>query len=468
MPLADIQTIVIVMLENRSFDHLMGYLSLADAGSVLPVEGLKDDPAWQAAQQNAAEGKTYGLRPLTSSVQTIADPPHDHASIGVQINTPAAGGMRGFVQSYVQFSSPQPPDPGLVMGYYDQSAVPIFDFFARNFTICDHWFAALPLGTQANRLMAMSGASSIVDNASTFLPEQDLVYDWLTTHNVDWCAYQSGDFFPFFSLMPKWLPEITTSLTGSALGIRGRFRRYSEFAGHWQDNASRLPRVIFIEPEYTDGPHADPNDDHPPTGQAKGQAFVADIYNTMISNPARWQNSMMIVTYDEHGGFFDHVPPLPIPATAGGVSFTTTGVRVPAFIVSPHVQPGVPFTGNLDHTSLLQLLADKFNAGQTYSAAVGARQPLLAKLSSVLAAAPAAAAAAPKIQTIPAAAVAAIKTASAKAPAPPAAPITTQSPPNAQALHNVAMKVAKDHPDLLTHDAWKSLRAYVNAKNQGR
>ena len=89
------------------------------------------------------------------------------------------------------------------MGYYDQAAVPIFDFFAHNFVICDHWFAALPTGTQANRLMAMSGESSLVDNARVLLPDQQLVYDWLDRHRVTWCAYQSGDFLPFFALMPR-------------------------------------------------------------------------------------------------------------------------------------------------------------------------------------------------------------------------------------------------------------------------
>jgi phospholipase C len=141
------------------------------------------------------------------------------------------------------------------MGYYDQAAVPIFDFFARNFAICDHWFAASPTGTQANRLIAMSGASSLVDNARVFLPDQQLVYDWLTQHGVAWCAYQSGDFLPFFSLMPRWLPEITTSLSLSAAGGRGRFRRYAQFRSHWTAGDA-MPAVIFIEPEFNDPPNA--------------------------------------------------------------------------------------------------------------------------------------------------------------------------------------------------------------------
>jgi phospholipase C len=302
----------------------------------------------------------------------------------------------------------------------------------------------------------MSGASSLVDNARVFLPDQQLVYDWLSQHGVAWCAYQSGDFLPFFSLMPRWLPEITTSLSLSAVGGRGRFRRYAQFRSHWTAGDA-MPAVIFIEPEYTDGPHVDPNDDHPTTGQAKGQAFLADIYNILVSNPARWQRSMLIVTYDEHGGFFDHVPPLPIPTNAGGFQFTTTGVRVPAFVVSPQVAPGSVFSGNLDHTSILQLLADRFNAGQAYSAAVGERQPSLARLSDIFpdTAPP------PRAPPLAAGVLSALHTAAANAPIPPSNGDGLSDPPNAQALHSVVMKVASDHPDLLAGPGWDKFTNYV-------
>src|SRR5215471_2325348 len=296
--LNDIDTIVIVIMENRSFDHVLGYLASASAAPSMPVEGVQDDPGWQSQWTNLYRGISYPLHPLAADVQTIDDPPHEEKTIDIQINTPTYPGsprrMGGFVDSYAMRKDP-PRDLSLVMGYYRKDAVPIFDFFARNFAVCDHWFAALPTGTQANRLMAMSGESAIVDNAPVFLSEQDLVYDWLSAHGVSWCAYQWGDFLPFFSLMPKWLPEITTSLTLSDLGGKGRFRRYSKFPEHWT-GGDAIPSVIFIEPEYTDGPHIDPNDDHPPTGVAKGQAFLTDIYNTLISNPDRWKTTMMIVT----------------------------------------------------------------------------------------------------------------------------------------------------------------------------
>jgi phospholipase C len=462
MALGDIDSFVIVILENRSFDHALGYLSTAAADPPMPdVEGLKDDPAWRGQWVNLYQGNPYPLLQLDAAAQTVDDPPHEQKTIAVQINTPPYPGspnlMGGFVDSYMM-RNPAPADRRLVMGCYGKDAVPVFDFFARNFVVCDHWFAALPTGTQANRLMAMGGASSIVDNAPVFLPEQDLVYDWLTAHRVSWSAYQWGDFLPFFTLMPKWLPEIATSLTLSAVGGRSRFNRYSRFRQHWTANEA-MPQVIFVEPEYTDGPHIDPNDDHPPTGIAKGQAFLADLYNVLVSNPDRWRKTMMIVTYDEHGGFFDHVPPLAIPTDVAGFPFKTTGVRVPGFIVSPQVPAGRVFKGNLDHTSILQLLADRFNPGGDYSAAVGARQPKLARLSETLLAQP------PAVVRTPAAPVpppAAPPPAAPAIGAPGAAPGAAA---NAQAFHNAAVKVAEEHPDLLRSAGWSALTQYIDSVN---
>ncbi len=456
MPLRDIETIVFVMLENRSFDHALGYLSTAAASPKLAVEGLRDDAAWLDAHANVFAGKRYPIHAYAPpGPRAMPDPPHDHAAIAIQLGTGAAP-MSGFVASYMT-RQPPPPDPSLVMGHQTAASVPMFDFFARNFAVCDHWFAALPTGTQPNRLMAMGGGSTILDNAAVFLPDQPLAYDWLTSHRIPWCAYQWGDFLPFFSLMPRWLPEITTSLTLSALGGRGRFRRYGRFREHWL-GADAMPAVIFIEPEYTDGPHAQPNDDHPPTGIAPGQAFLADIYATLVANPARWANTMLVVAYDEHGGFYDHVPPLPIPASVGGAAIATTGVRVPAFVVSPHVSPGVPFTDPLDHTSFLQLLADRFSPGQTYSAAVAARQQRLGRLATALTQKPSGPVAGP---TIPAATTAALQALNSAAPASSGTANSAAAARTTDAFHNVAMKLATDHPDLLAAPGWDKLAAYV-------
>jgi phospholipase C len=437
-----IDTIIILILENRSFDHVLGYLSRGGGG--LPVEGIRDDPAWLAQHANSWNGTAYPPHPI--SRMSFVDPPHGSRAIADQIGRVPAGAtppMDGFVKVYAN-GNPKPDDISLVMGYYTAAEVPMFDFLARNFSVCDHWFAALPGVTQPNKLTAMSGTTSVVDNAPSLLPNQPLVYDWLTNHGVPWCVYQSGDFFPFFTLMPKWIDAIANSLAAAdRLGASGRFRRLKYFAQDWKSGVT--PRVIFIEPEYSDGPQDSPNDDHPPTAIGRGQILVRDIYAALTANAARWQRTMMIITYDEHGGFYDHVPPLPIvtdvkTSTGFLVRLATSGVRVPALVLSPLVEPGSVHGRPLDHTSLLQLLADKFDAGRPYSDAVAKRQPFLSPLSAVLTRS------APRTDAPPAPALA----------PPPPAPIglAAKYPPargaadNAQAMHLAAAKMIADHPEL--------------------
>lgn len=452
MGLETIDTIIFVMMENRSFDHMLGYLSLAGPKR-LPVDGLQSSAEWRRDHANVHLNTAYPSKPLAPTVQAIDDPPHNWAAIKQQIETPTAGGfpMGGFVSAY---AAEAPAQLDTVMGYYTQDAVPTFDFFARNFVVCDHWFAALPAGTQPNRLMAMSGKSDIAENSHLFLPNQELVYDWLNRNRVSWCAYQWGGFFPFFALHKKWLPDIIHSLTFKPSS--GKFRRYSHFAETWA-SAKAMPRVIFIEPEYGDGPHSDPNDDHPPTGVAKGQAFLADVYATLISNPARWARTMMVVTYDEHGGFFDHVPPIEIHTTAGDHAFTTTGVRVPAFVISPQVGAGEVYRGLLDHTSFLQLLAEKFTPGHGYSIPVNDRQGRLHRLSDVLKPPEAQ----PRTPTMPHARRSGVRALAAAAPLAPPVGASPRDSANAQALHKVAETAVAEFPEVQTRPEWAAVRQYL-------
>lgn len=472
MSLQDIETFVIVILENRSFDHMVGYLSLANANPPMPVDGLRDDPVWQANYGNDFGGASYNIMQLDPG-HTVFDPPHTSTAISQQITTPphlaSLNKMGGFVASYAnptyyKAGDPQPPaaDLPLVMGYYDKQSSYVFDFFARNFAICDKWFSSLPASTQPNRLMAMSGESTISDNVNTFtqFPNQDLVYDWLNrtpnpddpSSKVSWCSYQWHG-YPFFTLMSRWRGAILAQLA-DPIGL-GNFRHYNDFYGigqsfkvHWQ-NGDQIPSVVFIEPKYTDDQisSATPNDDHPPTGIPGGQALLLDIYNTLISNPALWAKTMMIVTYDEHGGFFDHVQPINIPAHAGDQLFSSTGVRVPAFVVSPHVEPGTVFQGPLDHTSILQLLADRFTPNKTYSQAVADRQAHLVRLSTILTPRPPAQARAPEIPAalVAAAAAEGTRLAAQRQLAPP--PESTTE--TAQAFRELKPLVAARYPQLL-------------------
>jgi phospholipase C len=442
---------------------MVGYLSLPGASGVAPmdVDGLRPDAAWNDAVANL-DTQGNPVRPflLAPTVQKIDDPPHDRPHIKQQISTPPAGGssagMGGFVRSYATSS---PKDPRLVMGHYDARAVSTFDFLAREFAVCDQWYSALPTGTQANRLMAMAGQSKISNNV-VILPDQPLVYDWLSNNKIPWCSYQwAGD--PFFLLMPSWTGTILASLNGD--DNRGLFRYFNDprhgFAQQWA-SGDPFPAVVFIEPKYTDDilSFAAGNDDHLPTGIAMGQQLISTIYQTLISNPDRWKSTMLIITYDEHGGMFDHAPPLPIQDTAGGYRFKSTGVRVPAFVASPHVAQGKPFHGKLDHTSVLQLLADALTPGQPYSAAVTARQEFLTPLSSVLTETPAGA---PRAPQIPAEVHQRARAAAAVAPIAPAGPDVPRTTDTAEAFHRMAHRIARERPDLLEGRHGQHIAEYV-------
>lgn len=362
--LSKIKTVIIVMMENRSFDHMLGYLSLPPWNR-LDVDGLRNDPAWLVTYANSHNGTSYQPFHLTRPNQPLpGDPPHDRTRIAQQIGVGQPPPMTGFVDSYdgIDSVSGKP----VVMGYFDGNDLPTTHFFSEQFAICDRWFSAIPASTQPNRLMSMSGYSAIEDNVE-ILPEQHLVYDWLEKQEVKWRVYHHG--LPFFAMMKSWTPYLLFDYN---------FREFSRYAHDIQNEADDdCPQVIFIEPRYTDAPHIlPPTDDHAPTPISNGQDFLAQVYSTVISNPQRWQETVMIVTYDEHGGFFDHVAPAAVasnpPDGVGYPAFTTTGVRVPAFVISPWVEPRQVYKGVLDHTSVLKFIAAVFGNG-SYSPAVDAR-----------------------------------------------------------------------------------------------
>ncbi len=260
MDLDLVKTIVVVILENRSFDHLLGYASLAEYGA-RDVDGLKDDPSWRQRFANGLNGSRFPPFPLKDPYHNIdADPPHERPQVSNQLGIPVDGvfPMSGFVANYATakgaacLSEANPPP---VMGHFGPDEAPVTAFFAQNFAICDRWFAAVPAGTQPNRLMAMSGFSTIDMNCEP-LPDQELVYDWLTAREVRWRVYHET--VPFFAMMPRWIPNI---LAGE------NFRPLAQLARDVQDEQpGRFPEVIFVEPAYTDCPHiGESTDDHAPT-----------------------------------------------------------------------------------------------------------------------------------------------------------------------------------------------------------
>jgi phospholipase C len=356
-----VETIVIVMLENRSFDHMLGYLSLEDETNRTDIEGIADPT--KLSYINDSAGEIYFPFPMKDAALP-GDLPHARDLVNVQLAKSATSGkyeMTGFVESYRQFMNvPRVKTKAPPMGFMkDGTQVPALNFFAENFTVCDHWFAPLPADTQPNRLMALSGFTTVDETVAQTL-NQELVYEWLTDRRIRWRVYRSG--LPFCTLFPRMWDEILDNTL---------FRSIRHLAKDVKTESDHTyPEVIFCEPAYFDSPISsgfERNDDHPPLPVGPGQRFLREIYEALIGNPARWAKTVMIVTYDEHGGFFDHVPPLNIPTDPPpGVNyrrFETTGVRVPGLIVSPLVAPASVYSDKLDHTSILQFLAEMFEDG---------------------------------------------------------------------------------------------------------
>lgn len=369
-----IKTIVVVMMENRSFDHFLGYLSLPPYNWP-SVDGIRTDQDWIAKASSSYNGSTFPPFLLTDPYHAIdADPPHEREQIATQMG-PAVNGvfpMNGFVTNYATAKGAKPVGPGSqppVMGYFTPDQIPVIDFFAQNFAICDHWFSSLPAGTQANRLMAMSGFSTLETNQVP-LPNQELVYDWLTRNKIRWRVYHEN--MPFFAMMLPWLGDILTEQH-----FRPLERLYDDVQN---EPPGEFPQVIFVEPTYTDAPHLDnSSDDHAPSAVKEGQEFLLEVYRSMTRVPDVWKGTVMIVTYDEHGGFFDHVsPPAISTAAPAGVTykdgtFKTLGVRVPGLIISPFVTAKTVHNEILDHTSILKFIGQKFGQNGSYSDLVDQR-----------------------------------------------------------------------------------------------
>jgi phospholipase C len=331
-----IDHIVVLMLENRSFDHLLGYLKLEGANP--EVDGL------DSGMSNTHANKTYPVHRLSGTVFEH-DPGHQSDAVAAQLSN--NGG--GFVTNYASIHKAD--DPGLIMGYYNGSAVPVYDHLARNFCVCDRWFSSVPGATWPNRLYAVAGKSPSKDNTKkvpiynlpSFVRHLDAAkvtwswyaHDMATLRLIDG-KYRIGHGSRFFWFdRQTWLNPIN-------------------FLDHAA--AGDLPAVSWIDPNFVDyavtGPR-ESNDDHPPSDLMAGQDLVLKLYNAVVNSPA-WGKTLLLITYDEHGGFFDHVSPE--NAIDDNSNFRQYGVRVPALVISPWTERGKISHETFDHTSIIKTI----------------------------------------------------------------------------------------------------------------
>ena len=319
--LAPIDTIVVLMLENRSFDHYLG-------GSLALEEGRMDIEGLDGSETNPAPGGgdvgVFAMDELKPG-----SPPHQWSDVHAQWN---GGANDGFVSVNEGDGQEQ------VMGYYVRDQLPIIHALADAFVVCNHYHCSVLGGTWPNRYY-LHGASSNGQKQNIPVPGFTSIWPALKSagisrknyhHGVAWC---SGAYFKL-----------------DDLGTMNQFK--SDAA------AGTLPNFSIIDPQFF-GQGA--NDDHPSNGDVPlAQLLISDVYSTLAASP-QWNNCLFVVTYDEHGGFYDHVPP-PEADDADG-EFARLGFRVPTLVAGPYVRKGQAVNTVLEHTSVLATLQTRFGIG---------------------------------------------------------------------------------------------------------
>lgn len=342
-----IEHVIVLMLENRSFDHMLGGLEVElGLDGVFPPgqpPRFNKDAAGTAYPQIAGAGRT-----------TRFDPRHELRHVTAQL----AGANEGFVDDFARaYPSSESSDRAEVMKYH--ADLPALHTLARNFTVCDRWFSSVPGPTWTNRFFVHSGTSlgrvempnGILD-ANLHWYDQITLYDRLNERGKAWNIYY-GD-------IPQSLMLVNQLEPHNARNYKKMIQFYQDVAQH---PGTPFPSYCFIEPSYYE-PGA--NDDHPTHDVAAGERLIANVYNAVRANEELWARSLLVVLYDEHGGFYDHVVP---PSTIAPdhhreeYTFTQLGLRVPAVLVSPLVSKGQVLNTELDHTSLLKYLTDKWSLG---------------------------------------------------------------------------------------------------------
>ncbi len=334
-PAPPIEHVVVLMMENAAFDRMLGCMT-----EVHPeMEGV--DPAHPHSNPDPDGGEVQ--QAPTTSRNIDRDPKHYLPNGLAQL---AGGSNQGFVADYAHtYPNSTSAERREIMGYYPRGFLPALHSLAEHFVVCDHWFSSLPGPTWINRLFAHAGSSlgHVSEPGSLFssklhLYDERTLYDELHDAGVSWRIY--------FGDVPQSLV-----LTHQFAHL-GNYRRFA----HWRHDVASgdLPAYTFIEPTYF-GPEQ--NDQHPPHDVLRGDLLIAEVYNTLRANAALFERTLLIVLYDEHGGFFDHVVPPRTIAPDGHTkhySFDRLGFRVPAILVSPLLDPGV-LHDVFDHTSLLRM-----------------------------------------------------------------------------------------------------------------
>ncbi|KXU84598.1 phosphoesterase [Caballeronia megalochromosomata] len=370
-PFETIEHIVVLMLENRSFDHMLGFLYAAE-GNRSPIGQAFEGLAGNEKNTDSA-GRDVTVFRIASTDQNAyfmpgADPGEGYIATNLQlfgtstVPSTATPTNAGFVEDFentLQWEGSEGWSilPGTIasniMGVLTPDMLPVLSGLARGYAVCDHWYASAPTETMPNRAFACAATSQghMDDGTKTFTCPS--IFGRLTDARQSWAIY-GYDTPP---LTRHNFPDVTNA-------PELHFGLFSDFQA--SAAAGKLPAFTFLEPSWS----PTGNSQHPNYDVALGEQFIYDVYQALSKGPG-WNQTLLFVTYDEHGGCYDHVAPpsnaVPPDDLAGefGFDFRRFGVRVPTLLVSPLIEAGTVFrvpdgAMPFDHTSILKTVEQRW------------------------------------------------------------------------------------------------------------
>ncbi|KAJ4757408.1 Non-specific phospholipase C6 [Rhynchospora pubera] len=359
-----IKAIVVLVLENRSFDHMLGWMKR----SVNPsIDGLTGD---ECNPNSTKDPNPHFVCVSEDAVYVNSDPGHSFEDVLQQVfGSGRVPSMLGFVQQAMSISNDL---SGTVMSGFNPQNLPVFASLVQEFAVFDRWFSSIPGPTQPNRLFVYSATShgAIANDKWNLIRgyPQKTIFDSLIENGLD------------FSIYFRNIPTTLFYRNLRKLKYISKFHYYEKFKDHAK--RGKLPSLSVIEPRYFDLTGFPADDDHPAHDVANGQRLVKEVYETLRSGP-QWNESLLIITYDEHGGFYDHVatPYTGVPNPDGQMSsdpfffkFDRLGVRIPTIMVSPWIKKGTVTTrpngptptSEYEHSSIPATIKKLYNLTSDY------------------------------------------------------------------------------------------------------
>jgi phospholipase C len=400
--LPQIKHIVILMMENHSYDNYLGMLAGRGSGLTIGADGEPEET------NPASDGRPVRLRRFDGTKQLPHVPSQSWHASHTQWNDGACDG-------FVRHAENLKLDPKYAMRYFDERDLPFYYSLARTFPLATNWFSSCLGPTFPNRRFLISGtANGLVDDLPFCMidePDAGTIFDHLTANGIKWANFHQmrrlqvnwrrvwhGRGFRYLrlafgavgALIPRLLPALTSKVQFTAalypLRVLDSINHVRPIAEFWTAAShGTLPQVSFVDPDFRNGSEENAQD------ISLGEAFAAKVINAVMDGPG-WPWTLLIWLYDEHGGYYDHVQPPPavapdtkpahgafarfpllrlvawtplgrklVDADTGPDSYTNYGFRVPAVIVSPYARPEHVTDQVYDHTSVLRTIERKWS-----------------------------------------------------------------------------------------------------------